>query len=105
MLPVIRGKDLVAFLEKRGFVIIRQKESHVRMTSDDGRYTTIPVQTGEDIPKGLLRKIIRDDLEMTLEEFSTHMENIRATSQSISSSQVSSRMELTVGTVGLRCLL
>jgi predicted RNA binding protein YcfA (HicA-like mRNA interferase family) len=70
MLPVIRGKDLIAFLEKRGFVIIRQKGSHVRMESDDGRYTTIPVHTGEDIPKGLLRKIIREDLEMTLEEFS-----------------------------------
>ena len=40
------------------------------MKSDDGRYTTIPVHTGEDIPKGLLRKIIREDLEMTLEEFS-----------------------------------
>ena len=39
------------------------------MKSDDGRYTTIPVHSAEDIPKGLLRKIIRDDLEMTLEEF------------------------------------
>ncbi|OPX73259.1 MAG: YcfA-like protein [Methanoregulaceae archaeon PtaB.Bin108] len=70
MLPVIRGKDLITFLEKLGFVIIRQKGSHVRMKSDDGRYTTIPVHSGEDIPKGLLRKIIREDLEMTLEEFS-----------------------------------
>jgi len=70
MLPVIRGKDLITFLEKLGFVIIRQKGSHVRMKSDDGRYTTIHVHTGEDIPKGLLRKIIREDLAMTLEEFS-----------------------------------
>ena len=70
MLPVIRGKDFIAFLEKLGFVTIRQKGSHVRMKSEDGRYTTIPVHTGEDIPKGLLRKIIREDLEMTLEEFS-----------------------------------
>lgn len=70
MLPVIRGKDLITFLEKLGFVIIRQKGSHVRMKSDDGRYTTIPVHSDEDIPKGLLRKIIREDLEMTLEEFS-----------------------------------
>jgi len=69
MLPVIRGKELIAFLEKLGFTIIRQRGSHVRMKSDDGRYTTIPVHSGEDIPKGLLRKIIRDDLEITLEEF------------------------------------
>jgi len=69
MLPVIRGKDLIAFLEKNGFTIIRQRGSHVRMKSDDGKYTTIPVHSGEDIPKGLLRKIIREDLEITLEEF------------------------------------
>jgi len=71
------GKDLIPFLEKLGFVIIRQKGSHVRMKFNDGRCTTIPVQTGEDIPKGLLRKIIREDLEMTLEEFSEAYENYK----------------------------
>ena len=70
MLPVIPGKDLITFLEHIGFSVIRQKGSHVRMKSDDGRYTTIPVHTGEDLPRGLLRKIIREDLEMTLEDFS-----------------------------------
>ncbi len=39
------------------------------MKSDDGRYTSVPVHSGEDIPKGLLRKIIREDLEMTLGDF------------------------------------
>ena len=39
------------------------------MKSDDGWYTSVPVHSGEDIPKGLLRKIIREDLEMTLEDF------------------------------------
>jgi len=70
MLPVIKGKDLVTFLETLGFTAIRQKGSHVRMKSDDGRFTTVPVHSGEDIPRGLLRKIIREDLEMTLEDFS-----------------------------------
>jgi predicted RNA binding protein YcfA (HicA-like mRNA interferase family) len=70
MLPVIKGKELVAFLNTLGFSVVRQKGSHVRMMSVDGRYTTVPVHTGEVIPKGLLRKIIREDLEMTLEEFS-----------------------------------
>jgi predicted RNA binding protein YcfA (HicA-like mRNA interferase family) len=69
MLPVIQGKDLVTFLKTIGFIVIRQRGSHVRMKSDDGRYTTVPVHSGEDIPKGLLRKIIREDLEMTLEDF------------------------------------
>ena len=70
MLPVIKGRDLVAFLETLGFTVIRQKGSHVRMKSADGRYTTVPVHSGDDVPKGLLRKIIREDLEMELEKFS-----------------------------------
>jgi predicted RNA binding protein YcfA (HicA-like mRNA interferase family) len=69
MLPVIRGKELVTFLETIGFTTIRTKGSHVRMKSHDGRYTSVPVHSGEDIPKGLLRKIIREDLEMELDEF------------------------------------
>ena len=69
MLPVIKGKNLIAFLETIGFTAIRRRGSHVRMKSDDGRYTSVPVHSGEDIPKGLLWKIIREDLEMTLEEF------------------------------------
>jgi predicted RNA binding protein YcfA (HicA-like mRNA interferase family) len=69
MLPVIKGKDLVTFLETLGFTSIRQRGSHVRMKSDDGRYTSVPIHSGEDIPKGLLRKIIPEDLEMTLEDF------------------------------------
>jgi predicted RNA binding protein YcfA (HicA-like mRNA interferase family) len=77
MLPVLRGKELITFLETIGFSIIRQKGSHVRMKSDDGRYTTIPVHSGEDIPKGLLRKIIREDLEITLEEFTMAYEKFK----------------------------
>ncbi|HTY15845.1 MAG TPA: type II toxin-antitoxin system HicA family toxin [Methanoregulaceae archaeon] len=77
MLPVIKGKDLVSFLVTLGFTILRQKGSHVRMKSMDGRYTTIPVHSGEDIPKGLLRKIIREDLEMTLDDFTQAYERYR----------------------------
>lgn len=40
------------------------------MKSEDGRYTTVPVHSGEEVPKGLLRNIIREDLEMALEDFS-----------------------------------
>ncbi len=69
MLPVIKGKDLVTFLATLGFTPVRQKGSHVRLKSGDGRFTTVPVHSGEDIPNGLLRKIIREDLEMTLEDF------------------------------------
>lgn len=68
-LPVIKGKELVKFLESIGFRITRTRGSHVRLRSEDGRVTTVPVHGNKDIPKGLLRKIIREDLEISLEEF------------------------------------
>jgi predicted RNA binding protein YcfA (HicA-like mRNA interferase family) len=52
-----------------GFRVTRTKGSHVRLRSEDGRVTTVPVHGNKDIPKGLLRKIIREDLEISLEEF------------------------------------
>jgi predicted RNA binding protein YcfA (HicA-like mRNA interferase family) len=60
---------LVAILQKAGFVISRIKGSHHRLKHSDGRITTIPVHKNEDLPKGLLRKIIREDLELSVEEF------------------------------------
>lgn len=68
-LPAISGKDFIKFLEHLGFKTIRIKGSHVRLKSEDGRVTTVPLHGNEDIPKGLLRKIIREDLELSLEEF------------------------------------
>ncbi len=74
-LPAIYGKDLLRLLEKNGFEVIRVKGSHHRMKHPDGRITTIPVHTNAELPKGLLRKIIREDLELTLEEFEALLAN------------------------------
>ncbi len=68
-LPVIKGKELVKFLESIGFKVARIKGSPVRLKSEDGRVTTVPVHVNRVIPKGLLRKIIREDIEISLEEF------------------------------------
>ncbi len=68
-LPSLSGKQLVRLLESIGFQNVRTKGSHIRMKSEDGRVTTIPVHAKREIPKGLLRKIIREDLELTLDEF------------------------------------
>ncbi len=66
---VISGKEFVKLLEKLGFVIIKIRGSHYRMKHSDGRVTTIPVHKNDDLPKGLMRKIIREDLKLELEEF------------------------------------
>jgi predicted RNA binding protein YcfA (HicA-like mRNA interferase family) len=68
-LPAIESQELLRFLKDLGFVIIRTKGSHVRLSSKDGRVTTVPLHSNKEIPKGLLRKIIREDLEMSLEKF------------------------------------
>ena len=60
-LPVIEGRALIKFLESLGFMVTKTKGSHVRLRSEDGRVTTVPVHGTKDIPRGLLRKIIRED--------------------------------------------
>jgi predicted RNA binding protein YcfA (HicA-like mRNA interferase family) len=66
--PVISGKDFIKLLEKLGFSITRINGSHHRMKHPDGRITTIPVHKNEPIPKGLLRKILREDIEINPEQ-------------------------------------
>jgi predicted RNA binding protein YcfA (HicA-like mRNA interferase family) len=68
-LPVISGKDFIKFLHAIGFVVVRVNGSHHRLKHPDGRITTIPVHRNQDLPIGLIRKIIREDLEMELESF------------------------------------
>jgi predicted RNA binding protein YcfA (HicA-like mRNA interferase family) len=68
-LPVISGKDFLKFLISIGFSIVRINGSHHRLKHPDGRVTTIPVHKNQDLPKGLIRKIIREDLKYDLEEF------------------------------------
>jgi predicted RNA binding protein YcfA (HicA-like mRNA interferase family) len=68
-LPVISGKAFLKFLQAIGFVIVRINGSHHRLKHPDGRVTTVPVHKNQDLPKGLLRKIIRVDLELELDSF------------------------------------
>lgn len=68
-LPVISGKDFIKFLQILGFIVIRINGSHHRLKHTDGRVTTVPVHKNEALPKGLLRKIIREDLDLELDEF------------------------------------
>jgi len=67
-LPMLKANKLIRALEREGFQIIRQRGSHVRMKHPDGRIVTVPVHPGQDIGRGLLRKILRD-AELTREAF------------------------------------
>lgn len=66
--PVVRFTDVDRVLLRLGFVPIRQKGSHVFYDHPDGRTTTVPNHPGRDIPRPLLRDILRD-IEVTVDEF------------------------------------
>lgn len=59
-LSPISARKLVKILEKEGFVQVRQKGSHLRLTHPDGRRTVVPMHGGEHVGVGLLKSIIRD---------------------------------------------
>jgi predicted RNA binding protein YcfA (HicA-like mRNA interferase family) len=67
-IPSISGKNFIKLLESIGFSIIRINGSHHRLKHPDGRVTTVPVHKNIDLPKGLIRKIIREDLEMSISD-------------------------------------
>lgn len=59
-IPVLKPREVVARLERLGFVEIRQRGSHKQFRHPDGRVTTVPVHVGRDISPTLLRAICRD---------------------------------------------
>jgi len=64
----IPPQKVIKVLEKIGFKITRRRGSHVFLKHQDGRVTVVPVHPGEEIGRGLLRKIIKD-AKLTREEF------------------------------------
>ncbi len=62
-LPVVTGSELIRALERIGFVVARQRGSHVqvRRTNPDGTITTfpVPVHSGQTLKRGTLMGILR----------------------------------------------
>jgi predicted RNA binding protein YcfA (HicA-like mRNA interferase family) len=59
-LPALRGRAVIAALERAGFEVIRTKGSHhfLRHRNDPSRQTVVPVHRN-DLPPGTLRAILR----------------------------------------------
>ncbi|MFA6403220.1 MAG: type II toxin-antitoxin system HicA family toxin [Salinivirgaceae bacterium] len=68
-LPLLTAKELIKIILILGFELKRQKGSHKFFQHKDGRTTVIPDHGHEKIDRGLLNKIIKQDLMMTLENF------------------------------------
>lgn len=68
-LPLLTAKELIKVLLRLGFELKRQKGSHKFFQHNDGRTTVIPDHGSEQIDRGLLNKIIKQDLMMSIDDF------------------------------------
>ena len=72
-LPILKPQEMVRVVEKMGFVRTKKsKGGHLRYCHPDGRKTSIPMHKGEDIGRGLLRKILRD-IDIEIEELRKYL--------------------------------
>lgn len=67
-IPVLKPREVIARLERLGFVEVRQRGSHKQFRHADGRVTTVPMHAGRDLSPSLLRQICRD-IHMPVGEF------------------------------------
>lgn len=65
---MFKARDVIRVLRRLGFLSLRQSGSHIFFQHHDGRTTLVPRHGGEDIGRGLLRKIL-NEIELMPEEF------------------------------------
>jgi predicted RNA binding protein YcfA (HicA-like mRNA interferase family) len=70
-IPVLKAREVAGILQGLGFQEVRQRGSHKQYRHADGRGTTVPFHTGQDISPILLRKIARD-IGLSAEELLAH---------------------------------
>lgn len=66
-LPIVSGTECIKALEKLGFVVHRQRGSHITLVREDSA-NQVTVPNHREIAKGTLRSIIRQ-VNLTVDEF------------------------------------
>ena len=66
--PVLKPREACRVLEALGFVMVRQRGSHMQYRHPDGRGTTVPNHPGSDLSPIILRQIVKD-ITITMDEF------------------------------------
>ncbi len=64
----VSPQQMCQVLERLGFELVCQKGSHRFYRHPDGRATVVPFHPGEDLGRGLVRKMLRD-IEISRDEF------------------------------------
>jgi predicted RNA binding protein YcfA (HicA-like mRNA interferase family) len=67
-LKLLKASELERLLFDIGFVKVRQKGSHAFYRHEDGRTTTIPHHSSTNLPRPLLRTILRE-INLTVDEY------------------------------------
>jgi len=67
-LPLISGDDMCKIVSKLGFEMVHRKGSHTIWKHEDGRTTTIPLHSMKKLPRGLIKKILKD-VELPVEDY------------------------------------
>lgn len=67
-LPVLSGREVVRVLEKLGYVVDRQRGSHIQLRQATAPYRRLTVPDHREVARGLLRALIRD-AGLTVESF------------------------------------
>ena len=67
-LTLIDALSLEKLLIQLGFAKIRQKGSHAFYRHTDGRTTTVPFHIGKDLPRPLLREVLRE-INLSIDEY------------------------------------
>lgn len=69
-LPSLKAREVIKVLKKLGFEEDRQKGSHLILINYFlHKRTVVPVHSGKDIRKSLLKKIVVEDAGITIDEF------------------------------------
>jgi len=58
-LTVVPAKKMAAILRSLGFELVRQRGSHAYYRHPDGRAAVVPMHSGENLGRGMIREILR----------------------------------------------
>jgi predicted RNA binding protein YcfA (HicA-like mRNA interferase family) len=67
--PRVTAKQIIAVLERGGFVCVRQSGSHKIYRNDNGRRVTVPSHSNKILHPKILKNIL-EDADISLREFS-----------------------------------
>jgi predicted RNA binding protein YcfA (HicA-like mRNA interferase family) len=67
-LALATGEELAKIAGKIGFLMVHRAGSHTIWKHEDGRTTTIPLHQNRDLPRGLVRKILKD-MDLSVEDY------------------------------------